>query len=369
MPELDSVRGIAVLLVVVFHGFAGAYLTLQFGGIADKFVRATCFGATGVNLFFVLSGFLITGILLESKTSEHYYRDFYVRRALRILPAYYLLLVMLALLGSGTAAYFALSFFYLSNVTGLFGVASAYGPLWSLAVEEHYYLIWPTLVRNLSRRNLAVWAACLWLAIPLLRWAYFGRVGSEGLRTYTWFCADNLAAGSLLAILLRVIPTRRAVLAVSSILVTLGLVLAGTGGWYGVAGRTQVAGAVFADTTLSIFYSGVLAVFLLAGTSSWRALVNLRVLRFFGYISYSLYLFQLIVAGAYDRIAFKFLASMQPRSGRFDLAVIRFVITTLLAVGFSWASRHYLEEAFLRYKNRLTGGTALPQTTKPKKLA
>jgi peptidoglycan/LPS O-acetylase OafA/YrhL len=158
MPELDCLRGIAILLVVLFHGFAGAYLRLHFGGLPGKFVWATQYGRSGVNLFFVLSGFLITGILLDTKHQEHYYRDFYARRALRILPAYYLLLVLLMLLGVGTAAFYVLSFFYLSNVTDLFGVICAYGPLWSLAVEEHYYLIWPALVRNLTRRNLAICA-------------------------------------------------------------------------------------------------------------------------------------------------------------------------------------------------------------------
>jgi peptidoglycan/LPS O-acetylase OafA/YrhL len=360
MPELDSVRGIAILLVVVFHGFAGAYFGLHFGELPDRFVRATYYGFTGVNLFFVLSGFLITGILLDSKHKERYYRDFYVRRALRILPAYYLLLILLILLGSGTAAYFALSFFYLSNVTDLFGVAFGYGPLWSLAVEEHYYLIWPALVRNLSRRNLAICATGVWLAVPCLRWAYFGRVHSEGLGTYTWFCADNLAAGSQLAIFLRGSITRRVVLLISSGLVVLGITLAGIAGWYGVAQRTHLAGAVLGDSVLSVLFTGMLALFLLAGSSSWQWLVTSRILRFFGYISYSLYLFQMMVAGLYDRMGYRFLAFAQPRSGRFDLAVFRFLMTTAFAISLAYLSRRYFEEFFLRFKNRFSGELTTP---------
>jgi len=99
-------------------------------------------GFIGVDLFFVLSGFLITGILLDSRESRHYYARFYTRRALRILPVYYALLVLLLLLHSSSIQFVGLSFIYLANMTVFFGVSCGYGPLWSLALEEHYYLLW-----------------------------------------------------------------------------------------------------------------------------------------------------------------------------------------------------------------------------------
>src|ERR1700686_53956 len=89
MPELDTVRGLAILLVLFFHGFGFQFASAPLPRLAHLFVVATMPGWVGVNLFFVLSGFLITGILLDSKNHPHYYRRFYVRRALRILPAYY----------------------------------------------------------------------------------------------------------------------------------------------------------------------------------------------------------------------------------------------------------------------------------------
>jgi peptidoglycan/LPS O-acetylase OafA/YrhL len=132
MPELDTLRGIAVLAVVFFHGFARQYNALPFHGAARLWLSLTAPGWLGVNLFFVLSGFLITGILLESRRKPHYYRRFYTRRALRILPAYYSLLVLLAVLHESSVAFLGLSFAYLSNLATLFGASMGYGPLWSL---------------------------------------------------------------------------------------------------------------------------------------------------------------------------------------------------------------------------------------------
>jgi len=137
MPELDTLRGIAVLGVMCLHAFFWQYASFSFGRWGRLILNITRPGWVGVNLFFVLSGFLITGILLDSRTRPDYYRRFYTRRALRILPAYYLLLLCLLVLRSSSPAFVGLSFIYLSNVTNFFGVSCDYGPLWSLAAEEH----------------------------------------------------------------------------------------------------------------------------------------------------------------------------------------------------------------------------------------
>jgi len=89
MPELGTIHGIAVLLVLFFHGFGFRYGHEGLSGLPKLFFAATVPGWVGVNLFFVLSGFLITGILLDAKPKANYYRSFYIRRALRILPLYY----------------------------------------------------------------------------------------------------------------------------------------------------------------------------------------------------------------------------------------------------------------------------------------
>src|SRR5713101_3200906 len=169
MPELDVLRGIAVLGVLFFHAFRAEYGGLPFTGVRRIVLQATQPGALGVNLFFVLSGFLITGILLDSQTRPDYYRRFYTRRALRILPAYYSLLILLGVLHQASAAFLGLSFVYLSNVVTLFGVSMDYHPLWSLAVEEHYYIVWPSVVRKLRPRNLALFSLAICILIPLVR--------------------------------------------------------------------------------------------------------------------------------------------------------------------------------------------------------
>src|SRR6266481_4008030 len=97
MPELDSMRGLAILLVLFYHGFFWSYGLAGLSGISKIMVLITRSGWLGVNLFFVLSGFLITGILLNSKSRTDYYSRFYTRRALRILPLSFAILPVLAL--------------------------------------------------------------------------------------------------------------------------------------------------------------------------------------------------------------------------------------------------------------------------------
>ena len=135
MPELDTIRGIAILSVLFYHGFFWSNGVTGLQGAARLFVQLTRFGWLGVNLFFVLSGFLITGILVESKQRIDYYKRFYIRRALRILPAFYALLLVLALMPSQNGRYLFLSFFYLSNLAPLFAIPMTYAMPLSLAVE------------------------------------------------------------------------------------------------------------------------------------------------------------------------------------------------------------------------------------------
>jgi peptidoglycan/LPS O-acetylase OafA/YrhL len=278
MPELDSLRGVAILLVCFFHAFDVPGLMAHLTGVARLFVAATLGGWAGVFLFFVLSGFLITGILVDSKSKPDYYKRFYIRRALRILPAFYLLLLLLWLLPhTGWLQdrrvgwkFIVLSFFYLANVTGFFGVPGQYAALWSLAVEEHFYLLWPTVIRAFSRRTAIACAVAIFLTCPILR-AVAYRLGYFYGGGYTWLVADALAIGALMGILSRgVLANRTEMLRFSVACSAFAVAMFIFGKPYGIWRGSTFAGGVFRLTALDLFSAGALGVTLLLGTSRWR---------------------------------------------------------------------------------------------------
>jgi len=353
MPELDTLRGIAILGVLFLHGFFWQYSGLHFGHWATTFLNLTQPGWTGVNLFFVLSGFLITGILIESASRADYYKRFYVRRALRILPAYYALLIVLWLLGQASKAYVGLGFLYLANVTEFFGVGQAYGPLWSLAVEEHYYLLWPAIVHRLSLRAIAGVAAAIVATVAALRAAAFLLDRTLGLASYTWLVADGLACGALLAVVLRIGLSRKQIWQLALGLTGIALLAGVVGAPFGILTRTRLLGATLQYTVISIFFSGMLLFFLLAGTGTAARFVRNRTLMFFGYISYGLYLVHPLAFRLYDKFCTRFEIALLPQNHRFDLVLLRFAVAGGGAVLLSYLSRLYFENRFLRLKDRM----------------
>jgi peptidoglycan/LPS O-acetylase OafA/YrhL len=196
MPELDGLRAVAILMVVAFH------LRLPFCSL----------GWAGVFLFFVLSGFLITGILLDAKPEPNYFRNFYFRRALRIFPIYYLTLAGLVALALGThKTVLDLGWYLVYFQNYLLGVTSfqpafptAFDHSWSLAVEEQFYFLWPLAVWLLSRRALLALSLVLAVGAAIFRYIVASQSGSFTLAFTPLACVvDSLAAGAILAILLR----------------------------------------------------------------------------------------------------------------------------------------------------------------------
>ena len=206
LPQLDGIRGIAIL-VVIFHNETGKYPVLSLDRVFTN-------GWMGVDLFFVLSGLLITGILLDTKESSGYFQNFYARRCLRIWPLYYVcLLLMFGIMpllfpAQGKLVFersspwwaFPLYFqnFLLPQPEGALGLL---GVTWSLAIEEQFYLVWPLIVRWCSTRQLSVMAISVLCLSPVLRFL----VGPLGLDLYsnTFTRLDGLMAGALLAIVMR----------------------------------------------------------------------------------------------------------------------------------------------------------------------
>ena len=242
MPVLDALRGLAILLVIAHRAFVSPN---PHGLVARVVGAAMEAGWVGVQLFFVLSGFLITGILLDSRDSPGYYRAFFARRVLRIFPLYYAVLIgafVVVPLVTGqklTGSEHQLWLWvYLSNWLEPLGVAVAAFPhFWSLAVEEQFYAVWPFVVRATSRRGLGVvCGALVAVAIASRVTVRLLQLPLESAYMFTICRMDALAMGAGAALALRTpsqaawLMARQRALVVSA--VALFLVGAVATSWY-----------------------------------------------------------------------------------------------------------------------------------------
>ena len=361
MPELDVVRGIAVAMVVVYHGFFWSNPAARATGVTRAVLFASQPGWLGVELFFVLSGFLITGILVDARARPDFFRWFYVRRALRILPAYLALLVVMLVAGRVDSAYATLAVFFLVNLAPIFGVGLQYGPPWSLAVEEHFYLLWPAAVRFLSRCALKRTAWTIVLGLPLLRLAWWTTGNIEGLFIYTWFTADGLAMGALLALHLREPGiTRQHVTRLGAGCIAAAALLLAVGLPFGILSRKYALGGAAQYTPFCLAFTGLLALALAAGSGRLRSWLDIGWLRFLGEISYGLYLVHVLVFEAFD-------AWIAPTTPWFDRSdprltpiVVRFVASAAVSVLVATLSRRTLEAWFLARKERWSRAAVAP---------
>jgi len=201
--ELDGVRALAALSVMLLHFFQNRPASNTLISVVEKI---SILGQGGVTLFFVLSGFLITRILVNSKQSGSYFKDFYIRRALRILPLYYLFLIIyyfvMPVMAHGAFQPFKSQIWfwiYLQNIAGTFGWKLA-GPAhyWSLAIEEQFYLIWPFIIYYLDIPKIR---QAIYLTILISFLVKFIML-SKGLSVFffTLTRMDELAIGALLAL-------------------------------------------------------------------------------------------------------------------------------------------------------------------------
>ena len=215
IPALDGVRGLAILLVLVGH-----LIALPPVGLTAKLLGELArIGWIGVDLFFVLSGFLITGILVDSRDDRGYFRSFYIRRALRIFPLYYVFLLGIFALALHLAPHSRNAKALLSHewwywtytVNALIARNGSWAVapfntfhLWSLAVEEQFYLVWPLLVWVVPRRRLgAVCAGAMVVSFAARLFLHLHGAAPVALYALTITHLDPIAIGALVAIAVR----------------------------------------------------------------------------------------------------------------------------------------------------------------------
>jgi peptidoglycan/LPS O-acetylase OafA/YrhL len=358
MPELDMLRGIAVLGVIFYHGLYWVRDLSPFKPWQRISFAVMSPGQFGVNLFFVLSGFLITGILLESRNRADYYWRFYYRRALRILPAYYFTLFLLVVFRITSRGFLLMSLLFSSNLSELFGIPISYMVLWSLAVEEHFYLIWPTIVKKFSLSTLLYLLTAVVMLTPVTRYFHYQEIirmqtVQTPLGVYTWNNLDGLALGSIVAILIRQRNWDRKQLLQFSIFLTVVACLAVSVGYpYGIFTRRTPLGATFQQELWTLFFAGLLGFILVIGSGPWRRWVAPSLLIFYGNISYGLYLYHLIVFTGYDWIERQTGFPDRLHFSLWGRAWARMLIVGITATFVAYLSRRYLEDPFLRLKNR-----------------
>ncbi|WP_165848028.1 acyltransferase family protein [Paraburkholderia lacunae] len=364
IEALDGIRGAAVLMVMLYHF---AHVTrVSHSGIDAIFYKVALTGWVGVDIFFALSGFLISGILLRSKNSDGYLRSFYGRRALRIFPLYYLYLGFLFFVlyplisnkvsGAESAKVAAALdawpwfVFYLSNVkqaiAGVFFGAGA-GHLWSLAIEEQFYFIWPLIVLLASEIALIyVCIGLLFLGLIVRIYLSMHGVSPEVIYVFTPGRIDGLISGSLLAVFVHRNLLRPTCFLLKGppaafLLFIVALIAFGS--------RAEASPLIYTVgfSILALIVAGLINS---ARYSSTRSVFRTRALMLMGKYSYALYIIHPIIREAALRMLGKprlLFGSQLPWQVAFSAGC---VCMSIIAALISW---HIVEKHFMALKDRL----------------
>jgi len=378
-PALDGLRGLAVLMVFVFHYGGGQKSTDSFVHLIGILTEA-CW--IGIVLFFALSGFLITGSLWDSIGQKHRLRNFYSRRALRILPLYFAALLAAAVFSVARGTTFAelkpllLYVFFLQDLPHLSAIAAQYTSslpiyhLWTLAVEEQFYLIWPLILLFAHSRRHAVrlslwffWSTVLFLvavyALPAFAAARGNHIYDQFLFTHS--AALALGAAVCLAMGNRASPTGRKPgshrvirkWATPAFFIGIAIFL-----------YTSHHGQSFYLNAPIQFWLGLPAISITAAasipivlrTGIPRKIFSFAPLGWIGRISYGFYIFHILLQPLYDALAERVVHTSSGNEYQLARLIIAFPIT----IAVSWLSFHLFESPILSLKRYLPMRQELP---------
>jgi peptidoglycan/LPS O-acetylase OafA/YrhL len=355
MSQLDALRFFAVTGVMVTHNWGPQF---HVGPVGQP-----PWGGLGVRLFFVLSGFLITGILigcreLGERNPERrlfFVRQFYIRRFLRIFPIYYLVLVVVVAAGVGaTRQIWPWLFSYTTNiyVWSHLSWPHAVGHFWSLAVEEQFYLVWPWLMLFLPRRWLVPFLVGLVCLAPAYRlfasFRYAADTGSDGGFTslsLTPGVVDSLALGALLAFAMRSPERVRVERALRRVALPVGVVAYAIFflvGWH--LGPFRHVAVAFSDTAAALMFCWLIGSASRGFRGPAGSLLEWRPIAYLGKISYGIYIFHMLVP-----VAFGY-AAVRLGVGYTNAGFLNFLATSAVTCAIAALSWHFYEGPINRLK-------------------
>ncbi len=350
IKHIDGLRGIAVLMVISFHLLNNSYMASDINQLSEfekLLMKSTSFGWAGVNLFFVISGFLIGTILIKNKTADNYFRVFYFRRILRIMPLYYLFLLIYLFLerifNDNTLWLFEKPipiwhyFVFLQNFSfsslGHFGPNSL-TPTWSLAIEEQFYLLVPFLIYHLKTKKL-LFVSLIFISIAPIFRAY----------TTNWYMEYNHLIGRLdapffgiiLAVVfnenekyMKIIKSKYTILSIFVLLISIYLL---------------VSKSINHTLISFLFFYIILFLISLKNESSISLILESKFLLFVGQLSFFIYLFHQLINGL---LFYSFGKSSTPNLNSVNDYLIEFS-TLVVTVSLAFLSNRFFEGKIISF--------------------